>query len=426
MCVQKAHTVAFWEAHATLSPTSLVCPLRGSSLFPAAIFGPDNMRPASLRSWILVHKWTSLVCTLFLLMLCVTGLPLIFHEEIDQLTEDKPEFGLPGIGSSSTHEGLLPLDQMLAIALANRPGEVPLYMAFDNEQPLITVTTGPRPDAPAAAMTIQSFDRSTGRQFGLEAEADGGVMQFLLQLHTDMFLGLPGMLFLGAIGLLFVIALISGVVLYVPFMRRLAFGTIRVSRSARAKWLDYHNLLGIAGFAWMLVVGLTGVINALAVPIENAWKNNELAAMTRAYHGQAPLDPARYGSLDKAMTEARARLPGSNPQFIAFPGTTFSSDHHYAVFFQGDTPLTERLLTPALIDAETGAFTAARKMPWYYQALSLSRPLHFGDYGGLPLKLIWAALTLFTIHVLGTGLYLWLAPPSRLAHRDMVSLEPGK
>lgn len=48
-------------------------------------------------------------------------------------------------------------------------------------------------------------------------------------------------------------------------------------------------------------------------------------------------------------------------------------------------------------------------MPWYYQALSLSRPLHFGDYGGLPLKLLWAALTLFTIHVLGTGLYLWLA-----------------
>jgi len=79
------------------------------------------------------------------------------------------------------------------------------------------------------------------------------------------------------------------------------------------------------------------------------------------------------------------------------------------VFFQGDTPLTERLLTPALVDAESGTFTAARQMPWYYQALSLSRPLHFGDYGGLPLKLLWAALTLFTIHVLGTGLYLWLA-----------------
>ena len=39
------------------------------------------------------------------------------------------------------------------------------------------------------------------------ASDDGGVMHFILQLHTDMFLGLPGMLFLGVMGLLFVIAI---------------------------------------------------------------------------------------------------------------------------------------------------------------------------------------------------------------------------
>lgn len=371
------------------------------------------MSRSGIKAWAFVHKWTSLVATAFLLMLCLTGLPLIFHDEIDHLTEDQPVFGMPGVGSSGTAPGLLPLDEMLARALANRPGEVPLYMAFDNDQPSMTITTGPRPDAPASAMTIQSFDRSTGNLMGAVSEDSvsgvGAVMHFLLELHTDMFLGLPGMLFLGVMGLSFVAALVSGVVLYAPFMRKLDFGTLRTQRSARAKWLDYHNLLGITALAWMLVVGVTGVINAFAVPIEKAWKANELAAMTRESAGRAALDPARYGSLDTAMAAARAALPGNNPQFIAFPGGTFSSKHHYAIFFQGDTPLTERLLTPALVDAETGAFTAARPMPWYYQALSLSRPLHFGDYGGLPLKLLWAALTLFTIHVLGTGLYLWLA-----------------
>lgn len=355
-----------------------------------------------------MHKWSSLVCTAFLLMLCVTGLPLIFHDEIDWLTEEQPEFGMPGVGSSGTAEGLLPLDEMMQRALANRPGEVPVFMAFDNDQPSMTITTAPRPDSPAADMTIQSFDRSTGQQIGMVADSDGGVMHFLLQLHTDMFLGLPGMLFLAVIGILFTAALISGIVLYAPFMRKLDFGTVRVSRSPRLKWLDYHNLLGIVALAWTLVVGLTGVINALSTPIEDIWQAGELADMTSAYAGREALPPARYGSLDRAMAQARAVLPGNNPQFIAFPGGSFSSDHHYAVFFQGDTPLTERLLTPALIDAETGAFTDARPMPWYYQALSLSRPLHFGDYGGLPLKLLWAALTLFTIVVLGSGLYLWL------------------
>jgi uncharacterized iron-regulated membrane protein len=371
------------------------------------------MSRAAIKAWVWVHEWSSLLCTAFLLMLCVTGLPLIFHDEIDRLTDEQPAIGMHGVGSSSTAAGLLTLDDMLARALANRPGEVPLYMAFDNDQPSMTITTGPRPDALASEMTIQSFDRSTGKLIG--AVSAGGasgvdaVMHFLLELHTDMFLGLPGMLFLGAMGAAFVIALVSGAVLYVPFMRKHDFGTLRTGRSKRTKWLDYHNLLGIVGLAWMVVVGVTGVINALAVPIEAAWKANELAAMTGEYAGREPLDPARYGSLDKAMAAARAQLPGNNPQFIAFPGGTFSSNHHYAVFFQGNTPLTERLLTPALVEAETGTFTAARTMPWYYQALSLSRPLHFGDYGGLPLKLLWAALTLFTIHVLGTGLYLWLA-----------------
>lgn len=364
------------------------------------------MKSSSIRTWYLVHKWTSLICTAFLLMLCITGLPLIFHDEIDQLSGETPQFGMPGVGSSSNAPGLLPLDTMMATALAARPGEIPLFMAFNNEQPSMTITTGPRPDATGAEMTIQLLDRSTGKTLGKEDRS--GVMPFILKLHTDMFLGLPGMLFLGAMGVLFTAALVSGTVLYAPFMRKLDFGTLRTSRSVRLKWLDYHNLLGIVALAWMTVVGVTGVINTLEKPINKLWQRNELAAMTREYAGKEALPPSRYGSLDRAMAEARRALPGNNPQFIAFPGTNFSSKHHYAVFFQGDTPLTQRLLTPALIDAETGAFTTARTMPWYNKSLSLSRPLHFGDYGGLPLKVLWAALDLFTIVILVTGLYLWI------------------
>ncbi len=363
------------------------------------------MNKRSIRAWYLVHKWTSLICTAFLLMLCLTGLPLIFHDEIDALSEDHAT-AIEGPASSGEGPGLRPLDEMLAKALAARPGEVPAFMAFDNETPILTVTTAPRPDSPASEMTVHLLNRATGETVGQLREE--GVMHFLLQLHTDMFLGLPGMLFLGAMGLLFVAAIVSGVVLYAPFMRKLAFGTVRASRSTRLKWLDYHNLLGIVALCWMSVVGLTGVINALATPIVEAWQMGELAQMTNAYAGKEALPPARYGSLDKAMAAARQAIPGNNPQFIAFPGGAFSSKHHYAVFFQGATPLTERMLTPALIDAESGVLTDVRPVPWYVAALLYSQPLHFGDYGGLPLKLLWAALTVFTIIVLGSGLYLWL------------------
>ena len=360
------------------------------------------MRRSTIRTWYLVHKWSSIVPTVFLQMLCLTGLPLIFHDEIEAFEGVDYETALPGAPSA---ESGVPLDTMLATALAERPGEVPLFMAFSQESPLLTVTTGPTPDAAGEDMTLLFFDRATGESLG--PAPGGGIMEFLLQLHTDMFLGQPGMWFLGVMGALFVIALVSGTVLYAPFMRRLAFGTLRTDRSRRVGRLDQHNLGGIVVLAWALVVGGTGMINAFADPLVDSWREGELAEMTAQYGGAEALAPEDYGSLDTAMAAAKARLPGQSPQFIGFPGGDWSTARHYAVFFQGDRPLTENLLTPALIDAETGALVDARSMPALNQALMMSKPLHFGDYGGLPLKIVWALLTLATIWVLWTGVLLW-------------------
>src|SRR3546814_14711010 len=80
-------------------------------------------------------------------------------------------------------------------------------------------------------------------------------------------------------------------------MRKLDFGTLRVSRSERLRQIDYHNLLGIVALAWMSVVGLTGVINAAATPLRQMWQMGGLAEMTEAYEGQPPLPPSRYGSI---------------------------------------------------------------------------------------------------------------------------------
>ena len=357
----------------------------------------------NIRFWFLAHKWSSLISSAFLLMLCATGLPLVFHDEIDAALGPDYEAALAGPPSAKAGRSL---DAMLATALDQRPGEVPLFMAFSQESPLLTVTTGPAPDAPGDAMTLLYFDRASGEALG--PAPTGGVMDFILTLHTDLFLGLPGMLFLGTMGLLFVLSLISGTVLYAPFMRRMPFGTLREKRSARVRTLDRHNLVGIVALGWMLVVGATGVINALADPVTESWQNGELAAMTARYAGEPPLAPSQYGSLDTAMAAAQSALPGRSPQFIGFPGGAWSTGHHYAIFFQGDRPLTSHLLTPALVDAATGELTDAREMPALNQALMLSKPLHFGDYGGLVLKLIWGAMTLLTIWVLWTGLLLWL------------------
>ena len=91
---------------------------------------------------------------------------------------------------------------------------------------------------------------------------------------------------------------------------------------------------------------------------------------------------------------------------------------------RGTSPLTARLLKPALVDAKTGTLTDSRALPWYITALLISQPLHFGDYGGVPLKILWALLDLITIIVLASGLYLWLVKKSRL-EQDGAGVDEG-
>ena len=343
-------------------------------------------------------------------MLCATGLPLIFHDEIDAaLTPTHP---LPPVPAGTP---LLSLDQLLARAL-DRPGEVALYLSFDEDRPVVNVTSGPTPDAPERLMRFQSLDARTGRLLPPRA---AGVTDTLLAIHKDLMLGLSAELFLGAMGLVFVLAIVSGVVLYAPFMARLRFGTVRTS-SKRVRRLDRHNLFGAVTALWAVVVALTGSINAAAVPITELWKRDQLALIAGPATG--PVTPVHPGSVQPALDAAMRAAPGMRPQFIAFPGVSWSSRAHLAIFLQGATPLTRKLLTPAFVHASTGRLDAVRPMPWYMQALLLAQPLHFGDYAGLPMKLLWAALDLLTIAVLWTGLRLWLrraAVPAEIRLREL-------
>lgn len=356
----------------------------------------------SAKRWFWWHKWTSLICTIFLLMLCITGLPLIFHEEIDHLGEPEQT----GLNENAPKTSL---DVILANGLKAYPEKVTRFVFWDEEKPKsVYLSLSDSLMAPPDNYKILEMDRYTGAIVE-DHKADEGFMYIMLRLHVDMFAGIPGKLFLGLMGILFVISIVSGVVLYGPIMKKYDFGMIRDDRSARLKWLDMHNLLGIVVLVWMSIVGITGVINTLSDVILGLWQQGQLAEMTAPYQNQQALSPDKLYSLEESVQTAIKAAPNMELALIAMPGTAFSSKHHYACFMRGTTPVTSRLVLPALIDAKNGKLTDMRDMPWYVNTLFLSEPLHFGDYGGLPLKIIWCILDIFTIIVLVTGLYLWIA-----------------
>ncbi|MBS0518021.1 MAG: PepSY domain-containing protein [Proteobacteria bacterium] len=356
-----------------------------------------------------IHKWTGLACTAFLLVICLTGLPLVFREELrDWLNDDPPYAVLPADAPSVDVDGLV------AEARRRHPEMIVATVFIDDDEPRVVVWMAKSWldfRAPESRHFIQ-FDARTGRvmrESGGEQVAGDAVLAWILHLHADLFVGLSGELLLGALGILFVVAIVSGAVLYGPFMRKLAFGTVRREHGPRAKWLDLHNLLGIVTLSWALVVGFTGVVNELTTPLFALWQRTDLR-MALSAGTREPLTAATdIASLQAALGTVRAAMPGRFVMSVAFPGSLYGAPHHYLIWTKGETPLTARLFTPAMVDARTGELTAVLTLPWYLRALEVSRPLHFGDYGGLPLKVIWALLDLVTIVVLISGLYLWLS-----------------
>ena len=370
-----------------------------------------DMHVNRLRTWSSIHKWTSLVATVFLLILCLTGLPLIFDDEISDWLEPQHMADVPESTPAPK------LDAIIATALGKYPGDVVVSLGFVKDRPAVVVQTAATPRTPYNQSHLQTFDLRTGAPSAIKAERRGPVMSFIRDLHTDLFLGLPGALFLGVMALTVVVAIVSGIVLYAPFMRRLEFGAVRTGRSRRTTWLDLHNLLGIVTVTWLLAVSATGAINTLHDPVADAVRA-DIFRMGKSFHG-APA--ARLTSVDAAVATARAALPGGALFSLFYPGAGFATPRHYAVFARGDRPITAQLFYAALIDAETGQLATVYEMPWYAKILLLSQPLHFGDYGGLSLKIIWALFDLATIIVLGSGLYLWaakfrVARHARLAH----------
>jgi len=91
--------------------------------------------------WYRVHRWTSLVCTVFVLVSCLTGLPLIFDDEIDR-----------GAGKPVEPTALtvpVDLDTLVAVARTQRPRGV------------VQAVEGKTADSDAATASVK-FDAWTG------------------------------------------------------------------------------------------------------------------------------------------------------------------------------------------------------------------------------------------------------------------------
>lgn len=362
------------------------------------------MSPGATRRLLSVHRWCGLIVSANLLVLALTGLILIFHDEIDGALGVVPE---AAAGSST-----ISVARALELARATRPNAKPVYLFQDqSEHPglmFVGLSDGPRTFEAAKPVTV---DLRSG-QVAKAIDFDGSFTGVVLRLHAELFAGPVGRLLVGAIALAFLISLVSGALVYGPMMKKFAFGLIRRDKARRTLYADWHKLLGAATFGWTFVVAATGLMLSLGSVLLQYYSVTELAALGAPYAKEPiALDLSR---VDQAL-QAAERVDSSRTwSIVALPGSDLASPRHYSVLLKGGSGLEERMLTLTLVDARDPSRLESHRLPLYLRAVLLSEPLHFGDYGGLPLKLVWALFSVATIALAGGGVWtFWLGRRER-------------
>jgi len=92
-----------------------------------------------------------------MLLLCVTGLPLIFHEQIDDLLHSQVKAADAPAGTP-----LANLDDVMAAVRAQKPDMVPHFLIWDRDDPnALMVSVGKTIDSDPSKNTLARVDAHT-------------------------------------------------------------------------------------------------------------------------------------------------------------------------------------------------------------------------------------------------------------------------
>lgn len=360
---------------------------------------------AAVKKALAAHSWVGLLCAGLLYLICVTGTVLVLYEEWQRVEQP----AVPEMSSIPTEA----VQRAVENVLASEAGQVPtthLYVHLPTDAlPRTTITT----DTQAVHV----------RQDGsIAAPEENAWAEFLLALHYRLNLpAIVGMTIVGIVGAMMLSLSLSGVLAH-PRIFRDAF-RLRARRRDQTALADWHNRLAVWTLPFGLAIALTGAMIGLYyvsgyVMARTAY-NGDTEAVTTAIFGSEPKvkgDSGTVPSVATALDYMEAQHPQVAPYYVVLhdPGTP---EQHVQVIgehpqrlifgeyynFDGDGNF---LSTAGMADGTSGQQMAAS-----------SYNLHFGNYGGLPVKSAYIVLGSLLSVIVATGMYIWFAKESRKGRR---------
>ncbi|WP_339856751.1 PepSY-associated TM helix domain-containing protein [Pseudohongiella acticola] len=349
------------------------------------------------------HSVMGLTAAFLMYVICVSGTLAVFYKEFWRWEQP-----------TATAETMEVNGQRIEQALRNAIADLGTDPDADlGEAPASIGMDMPTSDWPRMSISYGEHRRYVAADGSLLGDVERPWTSFLARLHFALNLPLElGVVIVGIFGVLLMALIVSGFLAH-PGILRDAF-SLRLARSRQLQQTDLHNRLSVWAAPFHLIIAITGAILGLAgaislatalltspdagdpVPADQG-SGTQVATATaalpdfdtiwRSFSTRSPNDQVFYLTVyQPASSQQRVELNAIRPDRLFW-----SQSHHYAANGEYQGP---------------GGGDAA-SIGGQMQA-SLYR-LHFGHFGGMPVKIMFLLLGTALCVVTVTGVNIWLS-----------------
>ena len=312
----------------------------------------------------------------------------------------------------------------------SRPPAVFVSLSATKDSTLAAETAAPgakttKRGAPGGALSF--FYNTVNKKQGSYKDTYG-MGEFLYRLHflaplnqLPVKTGYPfGYLLAGIVSFLFLFALITGLLLHWGKIVS-GFFTFRPWAKLKTLWTDAHTALGVIGFPYQFLYAVTGlflIVNSvLVVPFSKVlYKGDDkklysdIGFRNDSTYNYAYQPLPQKVAIEPFIDRTKALWPAAILERIKIKNYGDSSMH---IELEGANPANKQLTgsgkivyhaaTAAIVEQKAPAAPAT----YSEKVIGLMHRLHFGDYGGYPLKIVYFILGLLGCVVIISGLLIW-------------------
>lgn len=372
----------------------------------------DKPRTLFLRRALFqVHLWAGIAIGIYALLIGLSGSLLLFREDFQDRALHPYEKVTVGTARQSPdawlaefRKALGPRGQM-TIELPEKPDDSVHAFLFRD-----------------GGMWHYYVDPYTGRSLGV-VNVKGGFWQFVDRFHSNLFFNRPGRVANGYGALILLVLIVTGMFIWWPG-RGLFTRSIKIDFSAPPKRLnwDLHNATGFWSMGAFAVLCITGAYftwpQFFRETVASRWPLSPPAKVTPVMVDGAVLASMEsiIAAADKAVPETRSwrvQYPPNNKEVVRVWKLGPGMPEHRTATQIWVHPQTAEVLR---VDRFENRTAGDKIVGWI-------GPLHFGNYGGMTVRVIYAVFGLVPGLLFITGFIMWW---DRVVRRRWLATEKRK